>query len=42
MMGPGLGTESETQAKANLLISIAGKRKDCMATISPHRANVVM
>ena len=41
MMGPGLGTELETQAKANLLISIAEGRKDCMATISPHRSNVV-
>ena len=41
MMGPGCSTEQESQAKANLLISIAGKRKDCMATISPHRANVV-
>ena len=41
MMGPGLGTESETQAKANLLIALANKRKDCMATISPHRGNVV-
>ena len=41
MMGPGLGSELESQAKANLLISIAEQRKDCMATISPHRANVV-
>ena len=41
MMGPGCSTEQESQAKANLLISIAGKRKDCMATVSPHRANVV-
>ena len=41
IMGPGLTTESETQAKANLLISLAEGRKDCMATISPHRANVV-
>ena len=41
MMGPGLGSEVETQAKANLLISIAEGRKDCIATISPHRANVV-
>ena len=40
-MGPGLTVESETQAKANLLLSICGSRKDCMATISPHRANVV-
>ncbi len=41
IMGPGLNVESETQAKANLLLSICGSRKDCMATISPHRANVV-
>ena len=41
MMGPGLGSELESQAKANKLISIAQLRKDCMATISPHRANVV-
>ncbi len=41
IMGPGLNVESETQAKANLLLSICGQRKDCMATISPHRANVV-
>ena len=39
--GPGLSAESESQAKANLLISIANQRKDCIATISPHRANVV-
>ena len=41
IMGPGLTVESETQAKANLLISLAEGRKDCMATVSPHRANVV-
>jgi len=40
-MGPGLAAEAESQAKANLLISIAENRKDCIATISPHRANVV-
>ena len=39
--GPGLLNESESQAKANLLISIAEGRKDCVATISPHRANLV-
>jgi len=39
--GPGLSNESESQAKANLLIAIAEQRKDCIATISPHRANVV-
>ena len=41
IMGPSLPTESESQAKANLLISIAEDRKDCVATISPHRENVV-
>ena len=41
IMGPGCLTENESQAKANLLISLAEGRKDCMATISPHRANVV-
>jgi len=39
--GPSLLNESESQAKANLLISIAEGRKDCVATISPHRSNVV-
>jgi phage tail sheath protein FI len=40
-MGPGLGSKEQSQAKANRLISIAGARKDCMATLSPHRADVV-
>ena len=39
--GPGLANESESQAKANKLISIAEGRKDCMAVVSPHRDNVV-
>ena len=39
--GPGLSAESDSQAKANLLISLAEGRKDCMAVVSPHRANVV-
>jgi len=39
--GPGLANESESQAKANKLISIAEGRKDCVAVISPHRDNVV-
>ena len=39
--GPGFDTESDSQAKAGYLISIAEQRKDCMATISPHRANVI-
>ena len=41
LMGPGCSTELQSQSKANLLISIAEQRKDCMAVISPHRANVV-
>jgi len=41
LMGPGLAIESQSQAKANYLISIAEGRKDCVATISPHRDNVV-
>ena len=39
--GPGLGNKSDSQAKANYLISIAEQRKDCIAVISPHRADVV-
>jgi phage tail sheath protein FI len=39
--GPGLANESESQAKANKLISIAEGRKDCVAVISPHRENIV-
>jgi len=41
IMGPGLSVESDSQAKANKLISIVEGRKDSMAVISPHRANVV-
>lgn len=41
MMGPGLTSESESQAKANLLISLAEGRKDCMAVVSPHRESIV-
>jgi hypothetical protein len=39
--GPGLSNESDSQAKANKLISLAEGRKDCIAVISPHRSNVV-
>jgi len=39
--GPGFDTESDSQAKANYLISIAGDRKDCVAVVSPHRANLI-
>ena len=41
IQGPGLVNKSESQAKANQLISIAESRKDCIAVISPHRADVV-
>ena len=41
IMGPGLGARDLSQAKANSLIAIAGDRKDCVATIGPHRGDLV-
>jgi hypothetical protein len=41
LMGPGLEDKLESQAKAENLIAIARDRKDCIACISPHRADVV-
>ena len=41
IMGPGCATEAESQAKANYIISLADGRKDCMACIGAHRANLV-
>jgi hypothetical protein len=41
IMGPGLDSKVESQAKAQELIAIAELRKDCVACISPHRADVV-
>jgi hypothetical protein len=41
IMGPGLSNEVDSQAKAIQLISIANERKDCIAFVSPHRANVI-
>jgi len=41
IMGPGLGSKDQSQTKANKLIAIATARKDCMATIGPHRADLV-
>ena len=41
IMGPGLGSKSESQAKAGKLLTIATARKDCMAVIGPHRADLV-
>jgi phage tail sheath protein FI len=40
-MGPSGETISESQSKANRLISIADSRKDCVAVISPHRTGVI-
>jgi Phage tail sheath protein subtilisin-like domain/Phage tail sheath C-terminal domain len=41
IMGPGLTDKADSQAKASYLISIAEQRKDCVATIGPHRADLV-
>ena len=41
IMGPGLSNETESQAKAQHLLSIANSRKDCVATVGAHRANLV-
>jgi hypothetical protein len=41
IMGPGLSNKFESQAKANYLISLANGRKDCVATISPHRNDLL-
>lgn len=41
IMGPGLTNKAESQAKAQELIAIANQRKDCIATISPHRDDIV-
>ena len=41
IMGPGCDTQAESQAKANSIISIANLRKDCVATVGPHRSDVV-
>ena len=41
IMGPGCVSESDSQAKANYIISLANARKDCMAVVGPHRGNIV-
>jgi len=41
IMGPGCTTQSESQAKANYVISLAESRKDCVATVGPHRTDLV-
>ena len=41
IMGPGLGAKDLSQTKANKLIAIAAERKDCVAVVGPHRADIV-
>ena len=41
IMGPGLDSKQDSQAKANYLISVAEQRKDCIATVGPHRADLI-
>ena len=41
IMGPGGATLADSQAKANYVISVANERKDCVATVGPHRADLV-
>ena len=41
IMGPGLSSRDETVGKANKLVQIAENRKDCVATISPRRADLL-
>ena len=41
LMGPSMNSSNDTIAKAQHIISIATNRKDCMAFISPYRADVV-
>jgi len=41
IMGPGLDSVSQSQAKAGYLISLAEQRKDCIAVIGPHRSDLV-
>ena len=41
IMGPGLSSKVESQAKANKVIALAEARKDCMACVGPHRADLV-
>ena len=41
IMGPGLGSVQDSQAKANYLLSLANQRKDCVTTVGPHRTDLV-
>jgi len=41
IMGPGMDSVSDSQAKAGYLISLAEQRKDCIAVIGPHRSDLI-
>jgi hypothetical protein len=41
IMGPSMDSIEDSQAKANYLISLAEQRKDCVATIGPHKSDLV-
>ena len=41
LMGPSMSNMSDTIAKAQKVIDIASTRKDCMAFVSPYRADVI-
>jgi hypothetical protein len=41
IMGPGMDTREDSQAKAGYLVSLAGQRQDCVATVGPHKQDLV-
>ena len=41
IMGPSCDSRTDTQAKAQFLISIAELRKDCVTTIGPHKSDLI-
>lgn len=41
IMGPGLTSKTDSQSKANYIMGIAEARKDCMAVVGPHKADLV-
>jgi len=41
IMGGGMGTETDTKLKAGAVMGVAQGRKDCIAFVSPHRANQI-
>jgi hypothetical protein len=41
IMGPGMDAREDSQAKAQYLISLAEQRKDCVATVGPHKSDLI-